>query len=92
VCYAAAGNRDRAQAILKELKEKYDRHEALGYHIAAIYGALGEKDQAFAWLEKDFQAHIGTLPGIAYDPAMHDALSSDPRWDDLLRRIGLPQN
>ena len=91
MCYAAAGNRSKAEAILKELEEKYDRGEALGYNIAGIYGVLGEKDQAFTWLEKEFQAHSGTLARIAYDRVMRDALSSDPRCNDLLRRIGLLQ-
>lgn len=58
-----------------------------------MYGALGEKDQAFVWLEKHFQARSGVLLGIAYDgDILRDVLSGDPRWKDLLRRIGLPQN
>jgi hypothetical protein len=90
-----AGKRERARAILKKLEEKYGRREALGQHVACLYAALGDKDQAFAWLEKDFQARSGLLPWIAYEPwsdTLRYALSSDPRWNDLLRRIGLPQN
>ena len=93
VCYAVAGKRGRARATLKELEEKYGRREALGQHVAGLYAALGDKNQAFAWLEKDFQARSGLLPWIAYEPwsdTLRDALSSDPRWNDLLRRIGLP--
>jgi hypothetical protein len=55
----------------------------------------GDKDRAFAWLEKDFQARSGLLPIIAYasdKEILRDKLSSDPRWNDLLLRIGLPQN
>ena len=55
----------------------------------------GDKDRAFAWLEKDFQARSGFLLIIANSPWIkesRDALSSDPRWNDLLRRIGLLQN
>ena len=95
VCHAVAGNRDRAREILKELEEKYNRREALGQHIADVYAALGDKEQAFAWLEKDFKAHSGFLLLIAHDPGeapLRAALSSDPRWNDLLRRIGLPAN
>ena len=92
-CYAVAGKRDRARAILKELEEKYGRREALGQNVAGLYAALGVKDQAFAWLEKDFQARSGFLLAIRSDPWFPavDALSSDPRWNDLLRRIGLSQ-
>jgi TolB-like protein/Tfp pilus assembly protein PilF len=92
MCYAAAGHRSRVEAILKELEEKYARREIGGIDLAGIYGELGDKDQAFAWLEKDFQAHRAGLPLIAYDRVMRDALSSDPRFNDLLRRIGLLQN
>jgi serine/threonine-protein kinase len=95
VCYAVAGKRAGARALLKELEEKYNRGEALGQEVADIYAVLGEKDQAFAWLEKDFQSRSGFLLIIANSPwskESRDALSSDPRWNDLLRRIGLPQN
>ena len=56
-----AEQRDEARAILKELEEKYAKHEALGQFLAAVYASLGEKDQAFAWLEKDFQSRSGIL-------------------------------
>ena len=85
--YALAGNRVEALAILKELEEKYVRHEAVGQDLAAVYAGLGDKDQAFAWLEKDFQARSGLLPRIRwYVP--YESLRSDPRYADLLRRMG----
>ena len=96
VCYAVAGKKASARAILHELEEKYDKHEALGQNLADVSAALSEKEQAFAWLEKDFQARSGFLPVIAYggerSDIMREKLSSDPRWNDLQRRIGLPQN
>ena len=96
LCYVVAGKKAKAQAILQELEEKHDKHEALGQNLADVYAALGERDQAFAWLEKDFQARSGFLPNIANGgerlDIMREKLSSDPRWNDLLRRIGLPQN
>jgi tetratricopeptide (TPR) repeat protein len=94
-CYAVAGNRDKARALLRELEEKYDRGEALGQNLADIQAVLGDKERAFAYLEKDYQARSGPLPLIAYSSQkalLRDKLSSDPRWNDLLRRIGLPQN
>lgn len=93
VTYAVAGKSDKAWAIVNELTEKYSRREAHGQYIAGVYAALGEKEQAFAWLEKDFQARNGPLPFAAHDVAsdvLRDALSSDPRWKDLLHRIGVP--
>jgi len=49
---------------------------------------LGEKDQAFAWLEKDFQRHGAVLPSVAYW-SWFDSLRDDARYADLLQRMGL---
>jgi len=68
----------------------YDRHEALGQDLAAVYAGLGDKDQAFVWLEKDFQAHSGLLVRIRW-LSPFESLRSDPRYADLRRRMGLPQ-
>ena len=79
-CYAIAGDSAAAWAILKELEEKYDRREALGQSMAVVYAALGDKERAFAWLERDFQAHSGLLPLIAHDYSadrLRETLSSD---------------
>jgi TolB-like protein/Tfp pilus assembly protein PilF len=92
VYYAVAGDRAGAGATLKELEHRYDRSEASALHIAYVYAALGDKERGFAWLEREFQARGGYLSVIAYAPdadVLRDALSSDPRWNDLLRRIGL---
>jgi DUF438 domain-containing protein len=58
--------------------------------VAAVYAGLGDKDQAFAWLEKDFQARSGAIVYITYFP-VYDTLRDDPRYADLLRRMGLTQ-
>jgi len=96
VCYAIAGKKAHARAILGELEEKYYKREALGQNLANVYAALDDREQAFGWLEKDFQTHSGFLPEIAVagnrTDIMQKKLSGDPRWHNLLRRIGLPQN
>jgi TolB-like protein/Flp pilus assembly protein TadD len=86
--YAVAGKRDKAIAVIKEMEGKYAKREALGQDFAAVYAGLGEKDKAFAWLEKDFQAHSGPLVDIRWTPS-YEPLRSDPRYADLLRRMGL---
>ena len=86
--YAVSGQRAEALAMLKELQAKYGRHEALGVDLAGVYAGLGDKDQAFAWLEKDFQAHSSFLPRIRWSLPF-ESLRSDPRFTDLLRRMGL---
>jgi hypothetical protein len=52
-----------------------------------VYSGLGDKDQAFAWLERDFEQRSGVLPFITYS-SLRD-LRSDPRYADLVRRMGL---
>jgi len=64
--------------------------EALGRDIAGVYVALGKNDQAFAWLEKDFQIRSGDLSTITWYPTF-DSLRNDPRYADLLRRMNLLQ-
>jgi hypothetical protein len=51
---------------------------------------LGDKDQAFAWLEKAYAEKAGSLQNIKTAPSM-DPLRTDPRYTDLLKRMGLPQ-
>lgn len=85
--YAHTGKRAEAEAILGELKTRYEQRKANGHDIATIYVGVGDKDQAFAWLEKDFQARMSTLPTWLATPPL-DSLYDDPRYKDLERRIG----
>ena len=86
--YAISGRQTQAREILKEVEEKYSRGEAVGQSLALIYDGLGERDQAFAWLEKDFQRHSAELQYMMTRPQFRH-LRSDPRVADLIRRIGL---
>src|SRR5882724_2135180 len=81
--YAISGKRAEALAILKELEGKYQKHETIGEDLAAVYAGLGEKDQAFAWLEKDFQACSGLLARTRWTP-FFEFLRSDLRYVDLV--------
>ena len=56
---------------------------------AYIYGLLGERDRAFAWMEKAMEVHSSGPPAFKTDPTV-DALRSDPRFEILLRRVGAP--
>ena len=85
--YAISGKRTEAEAVIKELLGKYEKGQAIGQDLAAVYAGLGDKDQAFAWLEKDFQTRSGLLGWIRWTPAF-ESLRSDPRFTDLLRRMG----
>ena len=61
------------------------------YGIAYRYAAIGDKEHAFEWLEKAYQAHDDSLPYLKVDPDLRKTLGSDPRYSELLRRMGLPQ-
>lgn len=87
-CYAVTGRPSDALAILKELEEKHARREAFGFHLAEVYSGLGDKEQAFAWLERDFQQRNDSLSGITAELGF-EVLRSDPRYADLVRRMGL---
>jgi TolB-like protein/Flp pilus assembly protein TadD len=86
--YAVTGKRSQALRILKELEGKYARRETTGIELAVVYFGLGEKDQAFAWLERDFEQRSGSLPFITYI-SKPEIPRSDPRYADLVRRMGL---
>jgi TolB-like protein/Flp pilus assembly protein TadD len=85
-----AGRRVGALSVVKELEEKYAKHEALGQYIAAVYVGLGDRDKAFYWLEKEFQTHGGSLPlDIVQVNGPFYSLRGDPRYTDLVARTGL---
>jgi eukaryotic-like serine/threonine-protein kinase len=79
-----AGRQSEARKLLKQLQPR----EQVPWSMAAVYTALGEKDQAFAWLEKAFEERFGVLASLKADPVF-DSLRSDPRYAALLRRMGL---
>jgi len=87
--YALSGERDKALKTLDELREMSKEHYISPYLIAVVYVGLGVKEQAFAWLEKAYQDRSAALLWLKVEP-LFDPLRSDPRFQDLLRRIGLP--
>jgi TolB-like protein/tetratricopeptide (TPR) repeat protein len=87
--YARAGRAREARECLRKLKDR-SRDEKVGtYEVAFIHAALGEKDQAFEWLEKAYAERDQGLVHIKVDPAV-DPLRSDPRFERVLRRMNLP--
>ena len=84
--YAQAGERGKAQAILKRL-QRSDQYVSPG-ELAKLHAALGEREQAFASLEKAYAMHDLQLGFLGVDPE-YDSLRSDPRFTALMRRVGL---
>lgn len=87
--YALLGNRAQAREMLQDLKERSKRSYVPPYQMAKIYLGLGEKDQALAWLEKAFEERSLFLTWLKVEPEV-DSLRSDPRFQNLLHRVGLP--
>jgi tetratricopeptide (TPR) repeat protein len=86
---ARAGRVAEARAVIPQLQEHIRRDGIGSYEIALVYAGLGEKDQAFAWLEKAYAVRNKGLIFLKVDPCV-DPLRSDPRFQNLLRRVGLP--
>jgi tetratricopeptide (TPR) repeat protein len=84
--YTAAGKRGEALKILGKLKELSKVEYVSPYSMARIYVALGDRDEAFAWLQKGFDGHDGNMNNLKVDAAL-DPLRSDPRFQDLVRRM-----
>jgi DNA-binding winged helix-turn-helix (wHTH) protein/TolB-like protein/Flp pilus assembly protein TadD len=85
---AVSGKRPEALAGLTELQERAKRQYVPPYDIALIYIGLGEKDKAFAWLEKAYNDHSTEMIYFKVEPLLAP-LRSDPRYQDLLRRMKL---
>jgi TolB-like protein/tetratricopeptide (TPR) repeat protein len=88
--YARAGEKNAAQQTIARLEEHVRKDGVGRYEIALVYAGLGEKNEAFHWLQDAFLAHDVGLVYLKVDPCL-DPLRSDPRFNDLLRRVGLSQ-
>ena len=86
--YAAQGKRAEALQIIKELEEMSGANLDEAHWIAKIYAALNEKEQAFSWLERGLAT--GAIGAFYKDEPVWDPIRSDPRFADLLRRMGIP--
>ena len=85
--YVASDKRSEAVALLSDLKKRSDPNASHASEIAMIYVALGDADQAMTWLEKGYDERFN--PSVLLRPGF-DPIRSNPRFQDLLRRIGLP--
>jgi adenylate cyclase len=88
--YAKSGRRSEAEEVLRKLDELANRQYAERFGPATIYAALGEKDKAFAELEKSFIARDWGIARLSVDYNI-DSLRDDPRYKDLVRRMRLPE-
>ena len=87
--YARQGRIGDAQAIVNQLKQEVEKSGIGRYEIAFIYAGLGDKNNAFEWLERSFDSRDKGLTYLKIDPCL-DPLRADPRFDDLVKRVGFP--
>ena len=86
--YGLEGKRAEAQRILEQLQALPPRLPYRAYALAAVYTGLGEKDQAFHWLNESLDNHDAWIIYLKVDPQWQ-SLRNDPRFDELLQRMGL---
>lgn len=87
--YAASAQRDQARKVFDELKELSKQRYVPPYFAAVLCAGLGEKDGAFEWLQKAREERSESLIYLKVERAL-DSLRSDPRFQDLVCRVGLP--
>ncbi len=90
--YAVSGKTDKAREILARLQQETKEHYVPSFEIAVVHAGLGERDPAFKYLEKAFQERgIGMFYLNLKRNLLWRPLHSDPRYQNLLRRMNFPQ-
>lgn len=89
--HVRAGNLDIATSLLETLRSRSERETVTPRCFVLIYAAIGERDHAFYWLDRAYEAHDPYLFFLRVMP-LYDPLRSDPRFAEMLRRLGIPRN
>jgi len=88
--YRNAKLKGACTAVIEVLKEKSRKEYVSPYLIAIYYAFMGDRDHTFEWLEKAYQEHSTALEYVKVEDAL-EPFHPDPRYVDLLKRVGLPQ-
>jgi tetratricopeptide (TPR) repeat protein len=88
--YAVSGRRKQALQLLSELTALSKRRFVDPWAIALVHAGLADKDRAFEWLERAYEEPSGATQWLLKTDPRMDLLRSDPRFQELLRRMGLP--
>jgi len=84
---AKSGKQREARSVLEGLLKLSAERYVLTYYIAIIYNGLGERDEALAWLERGYKVRDPKMVFLKVDPKWNN-LRDDPRFRDLMRRVG----
>jgi TolB-like protein/Tfp pilus assembly protein PilF len=87
--YAVKGQKAEALKVIEDIKRLSEHQYIAKPSIALVYAGLGDKDQAIAWLEKGYEEHAFQMQSLKLEPRW-DSIRSDPRFADIVRRVGLP--
>jgi TolB-like protein/Flp pilus assembly protein TadD len=87
--YAQSGNRQRANELVLELRPPSPQQYVPSFCMAVVWAGLGDKEQMFEWLTKSYDERCSWLFALRVEP-IFDAHRSEPRFTDLLHRVGLP--
>jgi tetratricopeptide (TPR) repeat protein len=87
ITYARSGHRDEAEKIIHEL-ENSEVSQSVARNLVKLNDALGNIDEAFKWL--DYKPHHLLLPWIAVNPTLSKSFRDDPRFEEFLKRLNLP--
>ncbi|WWQ29056.1 hypothetical protein RSgd_0254 [Ralstonia solanacearum] len=88
--YAAADMRAAMQQIVDALETESEQHYVHPYNMAKVFGSLGDKEQTFGWLEKAYDEHSPDFIELRTEPTF-DSVRFDPRFSELLSRVGFNQ-
>jgi len=88
---ALAGQKTRATQLLNKLKSEAGTRYVDPFEIGLIYAGLGDKDQAFTWIDKAFAGHTHGITLLKTDPRL-DSLRPDPRFQNLLAQVAFPRD
>ena len=89
VTYAVVGDAAKARTLLEEVENNWQRDGSSSFWIAGVHACLGEENAAFEWLEKAFREHAAFLVWLKIMRHL-ERLHRDPRFNDLVKRIGIP--
>jgi len=88
--YAAGGEKAYWRALLEDEQQQHEHHPVRGaYRLAVYYSQLGDIENGLLWLNKAYQQRALEILGLKGDPDL-DPLRLDPRFDELVRKVGLP--